>query len=101
MACRSCSMPTTRLTRGRAGRRIHGCLRSVPRSRVAWPISCDGYALTALRREPRDVTHLAPWPDLGLAIEVQLGAGLAQERPPVAHIVADQVLHYRVGMPFG
>src|SRR5262249_29387184 len=54
-----------------------------------------------LRAQPCDVPHLPPGPDLGLAVDVQLGAGLGHDLAPVAHLVADQVLHHRVGVPLG
>src|SRR3546814_2177239 len=51
--------------------------------------------------EPRHVSHLAARPRLGLAVEMQLVAGVAENLQPVGRLVAQQVLHHRIAEPLG
>src|SRR5690242_4194357 len=56
---------------------------------------------SAPRREARDVAHLAARARRALVVEMELGHGLAQRVAPLRDLVAEQILHHRVGMALG
>ena len=69
----------------RGGREMHGDSGALVRSRAQFGV----------------VAHLAAGPRLGLAVEMQLHAGIGEQVAPGRRYRRRQVLHYRVGMAFG
>src|SRR6185369_2391222 len=74
-----------------------------PRLGNAWPwASLPGSAPT--RRElaencsaqPGDMTHFAPRPRLALAVEMQIGARLADDLGPALDLGPDEIFHHRL-----
>src|SRR3954449_6596945 len=43
----------------------------------------------------RDMAHLATRANLGLAVDVDVEVGLADELFPAVHVVADEIVHHR------
>src|SRR5436305_14650929 len=60
---------------------------------VRFPPNCDIRRTTHLALHPRDVPHLASGPRFALAVDVNVGAALAEQLVPALDIGADEVVH--------